>query len=144
MMKILLEKLELQTRRSEELIDITDKVEAVVKKSKIKTGAVYIMTMHTSSGILVTEGLECLEKDVLNNLNSLAPESGNYYHNRYLDIDGRVAFNASAHLKSVLSGYFAYFPVENSKLVKGSRQRIYFAEYDGPLARSCCVQIIGE
>ncbi len=143
-MKIKLEKLEVQTKKDQELIDITSEVEAAVKKSKVKNGVVNILTMHTSSGILVTEGLPCLEMDVLNNLGSLAPEGSGYYHNRYLDIDGRVAFNAPAHLKSVISGYFAFFPIENGKIVKGSRQRIYFAEYDGPLARNFCVQVMGE
>ncbi len=143
-MKIKLETLEVQTRKSEELVDITDRVEAAVKQSKVKNGTVYVMTQHTSSGILVTEGLPCLEADVIANLGSLAPESGNYFHNRYLDIDGRIAFNAPSHLKSILSGYFAYFPIAAGKLVKGSRQRIYFAEFDGPLARNFCVQVMGE
>jgi len=143
-MKIKLERLEVQTRRDKELIDITPEVERVVRESGIREGVVSILTMHTSSGIIVTEGLPCLEMDVLNYLESLAPDEGDYYHNRYLDIDGRLGFNASAHLKSVLGGYNAFFPVEDGQIVKGSRQRIYFAEYDGPLCRTYCVQVIGE
>ena len=78
------------------------------------------------------------------NFPSLAPDQGTYYHNRYLDINGRLGFNAGAHLRGVISGYHAFFPVEDGKIVKGSRQRVYFAEYDGPLARTFCVQVIGE
>lgn len=142
-MKIKLTKLEIQTHKDKELLDITADVERAVAESGVKNGMVFVLTMHTSSGIIVTEGLECLERDVLNNLEKLAPDTGDYMHNRYLDIDGRVAFNAGAHLKSVLTGYNAFFPIEKGKIVKGSRQRIYFAEFDGPLARMYCIRIIG-
>jgi secondary thiamine-phosphate synthase enzyme len=143
-MKIKLEKLEVQTKKDQELVDITPEVERVVKASRVKNGVVNIMTMHTSSGILVTEGLPCLEMDVLNKLEGLAPDQGNYFHNRYLDIDGRLGFNAGAHLRAIISGYNAFFPIENGKIIKGSRQRVYFAEFDGPLARTYCVQVLGE
>ena len=143
-MNIKLTKLEIQTRKDKELIDITGEVEKVVEESGVKNGMVFVMTMHTSSGIIVTEGLPCLEMDVLNNLESLAPDKGDYFHNRYLDIDGRVAFNAGSHLKSILGDYKAFFPIEKGRMVKGSRQRIYFAEYDGPLCRTYCIQVMGE
>jgi len=143
-MKVKLEKLEVQTRRDQELIDITPQVERVVRESGVRDGVVNILTLHTSSGIIVTEGLPCLEMDVLNHLEALAPGQGDYYHNRYLDIDGRLGFNAGAHLKSILGGYSAFFPIENGQIVKGSRQRVYFAEYDGPLCRTYCIQVIGE
>ncbi|NLS75906.1 MAG: YjbQ family protein [Chloroflexi bacterium] len=143
-MMIKLTKLTVQTRRSQELVDVTDEVERVVAESGVGEGLVYVMTSHTSSGVLVTEGLECLERDVVAHLERLAPDQGDYWHNRYLDIDGRLGFNAGAHLKGVISGYFAYFPISGGKIVKGGRQRVYFAEYDGPLSREYYVQVIGE
>lgn len=143
-MKIKLERLEIQSRRDKELIDITPEVERVVAESGIQEGIATILTMHTSAGIIVTEGLPCLEQDVINKLEALAPDEGDYYHNRYLDIDGRLGFNAGAHLKSVLGDYSALFPIEGGQIVKGSRQRVYFAEYDGPLARTYCIQVLGE
>ncbi len=142
-MKIKLEQLEVQTGGDKELIDITPEVERVVRESAVREGVANILTMHTPSGIIVTEGLPCLEMDVLNHLEALAPDEGDYYHNRYLDIDGRLGFNAGAHLKSVLGGYSAFFPIEDGQIVKGSRQRICFAEHDGPLARTYVVQVLG-
>jgi secondary thiamine-phosphate synthase enzyme len=142
--RIKLEKLEVQTRGDKELVDITPEVERVVRESGVQNGVVNVLTMHTSSGIVVTEGLPCLEMDVLNHLETLAPDDGDYYHNRYLDIDGRLGFNAGSHLKSILGGINAFFPVEDGQIVKGGRQRIYFAEYDGPLSRTYCVQVMGE
>jgi len=143
-MRIVLKRLEVQTKKDKDLVDITTEVEEAVRESGVRKGVVFVLTMHTSSGIIVTEGLPCLETDVMNHLESLAPATGNYYHNRYLDIDGRLGFNAHAHLKSILGGIHAYFPIEGGQIIKGSRQRIYFAEYDGPLNREYCVQVIGE
>lgn len=143
-MKIILQKIEIQSRKGKELIDLTPQVERAVEESGVKEGLVNVLTMHTSSGIIVTEGLPCLEMDVLDHLDKLAPDQGNYYHNRYLEIDGRLGFNAGAHLRSIIGGIQVSFPIEEGHIVRGSRQRIYFAEYDGPLARTCCIQILGQ
>jgi secondary thiamine-phosphate synthase enzyme len=143
-MIIKLERIKLQTRKSQEAIDVTARLEEAVQKSGVKNGLVNVLTSHTSSGLLVTEGIPCLEEDILTHFSRLFPEEENYHHRRYLDYDGRLGFNADAHLKSIVGGISCTFPVENGKLVKGSRQTIYFMEYDGPLERTFLVQILGE
>jgi secondary thiamine-phosphate synthase enzyme len=145
-----LERIEVQSRKDLEMIDITDRVEQVVSESGARQGMVFVLTAHTSSGLLVTEGIECLERDVLAHLERLAPKEPpegagyGYWHNRYLDYDGRLGFNAGDHLKSILGGVNCFFPIENGKLVRGSRQRVYFVEFDGPLSRTAMIQVIGE
>jgi len=124
-------KLSVQSRREQELINITPQVEQVVQESGISQGLVNVMTMHTSSGIVVTEGLPCLEEDVVEHLSRLCPSEGNYLHRRYLDIDGRIGFNADAHLKSVLGGISATFPIEEGRIIKGGRQTIYLVQVLG-------------
>jgi secondary thiamine-phosphate synthase enzyme len=143
-MIIKLERVKVQTRKSEEAIDITAKVDEVVQASGVKHGVVNVMTLHTSSGLLVTEGIPCLEEDILTHFSRLFPEDQDYHHRRYLDYDGRLGFNADAHLKSVVGGINCFFAIENGKVVRGSRQTIYFMEYDGPLERTYVVQILGE
>jgi secondary thiamine-phosphate synthase enzyme len=143
-MIIKLERIKLQTRKSEELIDITSTIKEVVRNSKVRNGLVNVLNSHTSAGLLVTEGIPCLEEDILTHFARIFPESESYHHRRYLDYDGRLGFNADAHLKSALSGISCCFPIEDGKLVKGSRQTIYFVEYDGPLERTYLVQVLGE
>jgi len=148
-MIIKLERIEVQSRKGMEMIDITPQVEQAVAASGVHNGLVLAMTAHTSSGLLVTEGIECLERDVLAHLERLAPKEPpegtfGYWHNRYLDYDGRLGFNAGDHLKSILGGVNCMFPVEKGKVVRGSRQRIYFVEYDGPLERTVFIQVFGE
>jgi thiamine phosphate synthase YjbQ (UPF0047 family) len=44
-----------------------------------------------------------------------------------------------------LRGINCLFPIEKGKLVRGGRrQRVYFVEYDGPLARTVVIQVIGQ
>ena len=143
-MIIKLERVKVQTRKAEEAIDITSKVEELVEQSKVKNGLVNVTTCHTSSGLLVTEGIPCLEEDILTHFSRLLPEDEDYHHRRYLDFDGRMGFNAETHLKSILGGIQCTFPIENGKIVRGSRQTIYFMEYDGPLERTYLVQVLGE
>jgi secondary thiamine-phosphate synthase enzyme len=143
-MIIKLERVRVQSRKAEEAINITGKVDDIVEKSGVKNGVVNVMTCHTSSGLLVTEGIPCLEEDILSHFSRLLPEEENYHHRRYLDFDGRLGFNAESHLKSILGGIQCTFPIENGKMVRGSRQTIYFMEYDGPLERVYLVQVLGE
>jgi secondary thiamine-phosphate synthase enzyme len=140
---IKLEKIRVQTRKSEELINITEEVERIVTSAGVQNGLVNVMTTHTSSGLLVTEGIPCLEEDLLTHLSRLFPEDADYHHRRYLDYDGRLGFNAPSHLKSVVGGISCSFPIENGKVVRGLRQTIYFVEYDGPLERTYMVQVLG-
>ena len=142
-------RIEVQSRQDLEMIDITGQIERAVAESGVRDGLVWAMTAHTSAGLLVTEGIECLERDVLAHLERLAPKQPpegtyGYWHNRYLDFDGRLGFNAGDHLKSILSGVNCLFPVEDGKVVRGSRQKAYFVEYDGPLARTVLIQVLGE
>jgi secondary thiamine-phosphate synthase enzyme len=147
-MIVTLTRIEVQSKKDLEMIDITDQIEAAVAESTVQNGLAWAMTAHTSAGLLVTEGIECLERDVLAHLERLAPKQPpegtyGYWHNRYLDFDGRLGFNAGDHLKSILTGVNCAFPVENGKVVRGSRQRAYFVEYDGPLARTVFIQVLG-
>ncbi len=143
-MIIKLERAKVQSRKSEEAINITPEVDDIVAKSGVRNGLVNVLNTHTSAGLLVTEGIPCLEEDIQTHFSRLFPEDQDYHHRRYLEYDGRLGFNADAHLKSVIGGISCCFPIENGKIVRGSRQTIYFMEYDGPLERTYLVQVLGE
>jgi len=143
-MKVKLEKVSIQTKKPIEAINITPKVQKIVEESSIKNGLVNVITLHTSAGVTVTEGLSCLEEDIFFILDKLVPKEGSYHHARYLDSYGRLGINAHAHLKSILTGMSTFFPIQDGKMVISSTQTIYFLEFDGPLYRTFCVQVLGE
>jgi secondary thiamine-phosphate synthase enzyme len=143
-MKVILKQIGIQTRQEEEMVDITEEVKKVVRESGVKEGLVNVLTLHTSTGLTVNEGISCLERDILELLEKLVPQEGDYHHARYLDFDGRLGVNAYCHLRGCLLGINTFFPIHNGEMVIGLRQTIYFVEFDGPQYRSYAVQVLGE
>ena len=127
--------MDIQTKTRTELIDITDRVRAVVKDSGIKDGICVISTRHTTGSILVNENERGLRTDILDMLKEIVPENKNYAHN---SIDN----NADSHLRATLLGMSETIPIEDGHLVLGTWQSIFFVELDGPRDRSVNVTII--
>lgn len=127
-----------------ELIDITPEVLEAVSEAGVQDGVVYVTTMHTTSGICVNEGLTDVEDDIKSMLENLAPEVGDYRHQRFLFSDGQMAVNSCSHQRGHLTGMQVCFPIEDGKAVMGSRQTIYFGEFDGPLHRDYVIHVFGD
>lgn len=143
-MKTSIHHFQIQTENETQFINITPVLLECVERSGIQNGLLLVMTLHTTTGITVNEGLPDLEADIQSMLETLAPDDGRYRHARFLHSDGQMAINAVSHLRSALLGFQACFPIENGKVVKGSRQTVYFVELDGPQQRGYVVQMIGE
>jgi len=127
--------MDIQTARRVELIDIADRVRAIVKESGVKDGICVISTRHTTCGIIINENEQGLRADILDMLETLVPANKSYAHNQ---IDN----NADSHLRAVLLGGSEVVPVENGHPVLGTWQSIFLAELDGPRTRSVNVKII--
>jgi secondary thiamine-phosphate synthase enzyme len=125
-------------------VPITDRVREFVKGSAIREGVVHVITAHTTTGITVNEGLECLESDLDDMLARLVPEHGPYAHARFLHSYGAMAGNAPSHQKSHLTGASCCFPVTQGEIVLGHAQEIYFCEFDGPQSRIVYFTAIGD
>lgn len=132
------EEFAISTSKKRELIDITDKVNSIIKKSKVKNGLCNIFAAHATAAIIINENYDpniCL--DLIDSLNNLIP-SGVWRHDR---IDG----NADAHIKSAILGPSETIPVKNGKLQLGRWQSAMFAELDGPRHdRKIIVTILGD
>ena len=126
-----------------QLIDITDRVRELVAETGIQNGVANVMTMHTTTAITVNEGLPDLEDDLVEMLADLVPANRPFRHARFLHSDGQMAVNAPSHLRGAMLGIQVVIPVEDGKLVLGTRQTIYFVELDGPLQRNAVVHVFG-
>jgi secondary thiamine-phosphate synthase enzyme len=134
----------LLTKEHFDLLKITEKVKDLVKQSHIQSGLVVVMTTHTTTGIMVNEGLPCLESDIKTTLRNLVPDDYPYVHAHWLPTYGRTSANATGHLRSMLVGNSCAFPIENGKMVLGDAQDIYLAEFDGPQKRKIYIEVLGE
>lgn len=128
-------KLNIETSRRIELIDITSEVQEKVRISGVQEGVCIISTRHTTAGIIVNENENGLIEDILNLLNRLVPQGVGYRHDR---IDN----NADSHLKAILLGSSEALPIVRGKLELGTWQSIFFAEMNGPRHRAVNLTIL--
>lgn len=130
--------------REFQIIRITDKVLAAVAQSGVSDGIGYVITEHTTTGITINESLPCVEKDLMEAMERLAPENYPYHHNHYLRSYGTIGGNTPGHIKSMLTGNHCVFPVVAGKAMLGSAADIYFCEYDGIKNRKYMIYVMGE
>ena len=123
------------SKKRNEMIDITSEVQQIVNEEKLENGIVTSYVPHTTAGITINEGADpSVQRDIIETLKKLVPESGDYHH-----MEG----NSDAHIKASLLGSSVTVIVENNKLVLGTWQHIFFYEGDGPRKRKVFVKIIG-
>ena len=79
-MEFVLKEVEICADNEFEMIKITNTVKDIVEKSNIEKGIVYVITEHTTTGITVNESLPCVEKDLMECLDRIAPEDYPYHH----------------------------------------------------------------
>jgi secondary thiamine-phosphate synthase enzyme len=143
-MKCICERVTVTTDRETELINITDTVRDVIKRSGITAGVAYALSLHTTTGLTVNEHLSDIEDDLVELIRRLVPEEDRYRHARFLQSDGQMAVNAVSHLRGALLGFECFFPVQDGEMVIGARQTIYLVELDGPQERTFVVQVLGD
>lgn len=115
----------ISTHQREQLLDITDKVKAVVKGSGIRDGLVTTYAQGATAAIMIQENWdESVQTDVVNFLRKIIP-NGVWLHDQQ---DG----NGDAHLKSGLVGPSETIPLINGELGLSTWQNIFFCEFDGP------------
>jgi len=129
--------IEIETRKSVDVVDITDHVMRTMRESDVENGILLVYSLHTTTGLAINEADEALINDILNLLQRIAPRGAGYQHDRG---DG----NAHAHLQATLLGNSLLIPIEGGRLVMGMWQRILFFELDGPRRRSIFVRVLAD
>ena len=128
--------IKISTRSHDELLDVTSEVQSAIHEMGLENGAVLVYCPHTTAGVFVNEGADPdVAADILDVLEELAPQRRRYRH-----LEG----NAPSHVKPVLVGQSVVLPVESGRLVLGTWQRVFFAEFDGPRSRRLLVQGLGS
>jgi secondary thiamine-phosphate synthase enzyme len=126
------ELLHFATRRAQELVDITDEVTAVVRRSGIADGLVHVYAQGATAAVMIQENWdESVQEDVIDFLARQIPK-GVWKHDAQ---DG----NGDAHLKAGLVGPSETIPLIDGRLGLSRWQNIFFCEFDGPRQRRSVV-----
>jgi secondary thiamine-phosphate synthase enzyme len=127
-----MERIEVSTRARQEFRDITAQVQAAVERSGITEGVCYLFCPHTTAGLTLNENWDpnvCHDMGLV--FDDLAPQRTEFRHG-----EG----NSPAHAKASLVGSSLTLFVDGGKLVLGSWQGVYLAEFDGPRTRRVLVK----
>jgi len=130
----MLEVLEFDTSKRNDLIDITAEVIAAISRSRIESGICCLYVPHASSGVTINENADpSVRLDIIKKLETMVPRSENYTH---------TEGNSDSHIKSSIIGTTLTIIIENGSLVLGTWQGIFFCEFDGPRSRKIYVKTI--
>lgn len=129
-------KLQVDTYKKEELIDITSEVRKFVKESDVSSGYLLLFVPHTTAGVTINENTDPdVKKDMLLGLVDAFPNREDYHH---------FEKNSDAHLKSSVVGVSEMVLIEDNDLVLGVWQGLYFTEFDGPKSRKILIKIVSD
>ena len=123
-----MEIINIKTNLRTEFINLDNHILSYISKKNVKNGILSIFIPHTTAGITINENADPdVKTDMDKILKNFIPWENNYEH-----IEG----NSAAHVKASLMGNSAQIFVENSKIMLGTWQSVYFCEFDGPRKRT--------
>lgn len=139
-MKIINDRISLETRGDGDLVDITREVAEKLKATNLKKGSVTVFVIGSTAAITTFEYEPGLIRDVQGLYAKLVPRNKRYAHDEtWGDANG------FSHLRAALQGPSLTVPFEDGHLLLGVWQQIVLAEFDNrPRARQVVVQMMGE
>ena len=122
-------------------INITPKVEELVRQSGVQQGLCLVNAMHITASVYINDDEPGLIEDYDDWLEKLAPfnASGDVYRHNRTGED-----NADAHMKRQVMGREVVVAITDGKLDFGPWEQIFYAEFDGHRRKRALVKIIGE
>ncbi|HXE59986.1 MAG TPA: secondary thiamine-phosphate synthase enzyme YjbQ [Gemmatimonadaceae bacterium] len=139
-MKTYTDYLTFNTKRRQEIIDITDDVEKCRDAAGITEGFVLASAMHISASVFVNDHESGLWQDILDWLEqTIAPWDPDRYRHNETGED-----NAAAHLRSITIGHEVIVPVTDGRLDLGPWQRIFYGEWDGRRPKRVILKAMGD
>lgn len=117
-----------------EMVDITRRIEELVRASNIEEGVCHLFVAHTTAGLTINENADpSVQADILMVLNKVISDREAYRHG-----EG----NSPAHIKTSLMGPNLTILVSKQSLILGTWQGIYLCEFDGPRTRKVYIKIM--
>jgi secondary thiamine-phosphate synthase enzyme len=146
-MKVFHKKIILETKKQFEIIDITQQIKTAVLESGVKNGQIVIFCPHTTASIKINHNEPLLLQDIFKTLYELVPVDKSYAHDLF-EVRQNVApnerSNGHAHVKAFLMGSSENLIIENSTLLLGKKQSVFFVELDGARNREAYLNLVGE
>ena len=139
-MEVITEHIKVSTKGNSEVIDITEKVSALLHQQNLKEGNVIIFVVGSTASITTTEYEPGLRKDIPEMFERLAPSGSRYHHDDTWG-DG----NGHAHIRASFLGPSIVVPFSDGKMLLGTWQQIVLIDFDIRMRhRDIVIQFIGK
>lgn len=141
-LRIYQETIVVNTSERLELVNITNRIKELIKRSGVRSGFVNLTTLHTTVSLFINEWQDALLYDVRGFLEQLVGRDAYWRHNdpNWSDCERK---NADSHVRALLLGHSLSLQIQKAALVLGTFQSIILAELDGPRERGMSIQVIG-
>lgn len=141
------ELLSTETSDAPQFIDITSRVNDVIRASGVSDGQALVYSTHTTCSVIINENEPLLLKDMAHYLERQAPKAMYYGHNdfaiRTVSVRPNECPNGHSHCQHLVLGTSETVPIINSELLLGEFQKIFLVELDEPKVREFLVQVSG-
>ena len=128
------ELLHIRTANRKQVVDLTDRIEAMIRRTKMQEGLCSLFVTHTTAALTTGEIGEGTEEDFLQVVEQMIPRIHfQHAHN---------PAHAWSHMASSILGPSLTIPVSGGKLVLGTWQSVMLVELDGPRDRDVHVTLI--
>lgn len=115
----------IETSDQEQILDITDNLQELIKGLGIKNGFVCVYVPHTSAAVSIHRKVDVEDRPKLGEmLERINPDN-----------------KSPQYTKAALVAPTEVLIVKDSKLVMDQDQRVYFYEFDGPKQRKVVVYV---
>lgn len=139
-MRVVSERIGLETRGEVDILDITGEVQSIVKRSGAEKGIAVVFVPGSTAAVTTIEYEPGLLTDFPSTLERLAPKNASYEHEKRWH-DG----NGHSHVRASLLGPSLTIPIKDGKLTLGTWQQVVLVELDArSRSRELVVQILGE
>jgi len=130
----------LRTGAKDEIVDVTQKVQEIVSKSKVRNGLACVFVVGSTAAVTTVEHEPGLVSDMRDAMDRLYPKEIDYeHHQRWGDGNGH------SHVRASFVGPSLTVPVVDGQLLLGTWQQIVFMEFDNKArTRELAVQVVGE
>ena len=137
---VVTDRLSVRTRGNNEIVDLTDRIESLVRRHALEEGHVLVFVPGSTAGITTMEYEPGLLRDVPELLERIAPRGARYHHDETWH-DG----NGHSHVRAALIGPSLVIPVVDGGVLLGRWQQVVLIDFDNrPRDRSLVVQLQGR
>ncbi len=125
---------QVKTSKKDQIVDITDEVNQVLRKSNKKSGACVLSILHTTCGLTTADLDPGTDLDLLQALRKMLPKIS-YRH-------PHDPSHTQDHILSSIIGTSLSLIFENQTLSLGTWQRVILVELNGPRERTIAYSLL--